>query len=129
MYKRQDHETEHLRKASIKLLKRASPRSDYPATIDALRSGLVDSEVFIGLYETLFTEQTHSALCRHLAIPEQTPDLTHKVNASQATAEVPTDVLQRLGQHFAPLVTAVQDRCPDLAIEQHWATAITWREA
>ena len=60
------------------------------ATIDALRSGLVDSEVFIGLYETLFTEQTHSALCRHLAIPEQTPDLTHKVNASQATAEVPT---------------------------------------
>ena len=126
---RPDHETEHLRKASIKLLKRSSPRSDYPATIDALRSGLVASEVFIGLYETLFTEQTHSALCRHLDIPEQTPDLSHKVNASQATTAVPADVLQRLGQHFAPLVTAVQDRCPELPIEQHWGTAITWREA
>ena len=126
---RPDHETEHLRKASIKLLKRSSPRSDYPATIDALRSGLAASEVFIGLYETLFTEQTHSALCRHLDIPEQTPDLSHKVNASQATTAVPADVLQRLGQHFAPLVTAVQDRCPELPIEQHWATAITWRDA
>ena len=122
-----EHEIEHLSKASIKLLKRDSPRSDYPATIDALQNGLRASEVFIRLYETLFTEQTHSDLCRYLDIPEQTPDLSHRVNASQATASVPPEVLHRLAQHFAPLVTAVQDRCPELKVEQHWTTALTWR--
>ena len=124
-----EHEVEHLSKASLKLLKRDSPRSDYPATLDALRTGLAASDVFIGLYETLFTAANHCDLCRCLCIPEQIPELSHRVNASQATTEVPQGVLQRLGRHFAPLVMAVQDRCPALNVEQHWATAMTWREA
>ena len=124
-----EHEIEHLSKASLKLLERESPRSDYPATLDALRTGLMASDVFIGLYETLFTAADHFALCRCLCIPEQIPELNHRVNASQATTAVPTEVLRRLGRHFAPLVTAVQERCPDLGVEQHWATAMTWRDA
>ena len=122
-------EIEHLNKASLKLLKRDSPRNDYPATLDALRDGFAASQVFIGLYETLFTADNHRALCRCLNIPEQTPDGSHRVNASQATTSVPAELLQRLGRHFAPLVTAVQERCPDLKVEQHWATAMTWRDA
>ena len=122
------HEIEHLNKASLKLLKRDSPRSDYPATLDALRDGFSESEVFIGLYETLFTADNHHALCRCLGIPEQNPDGSYRVNASQATASVPPELLQRLGQHFAPFVSAVQERCPDLRVEQHWATAMSWRE-
>ena len=124
-----EHEIEHLSKASLKLLERESPRSDYSATLDALRTGLIASDVFIGLYETLFTAADHFALCRCLCIPEQIPELNHRVNASQATTAVPTEVLRRLGRHFAPLVTAVQERCPDLGVEQHWATAMTWRDA
>ena len=124
-----EHEIEYLSKASLKLLKRESPRSDYPATLDALRTGLAASEVFIGLYETLFTAADHCALCRCLGIPEQIPELSHRVNASQATTAVPAEILQRLGQHFSPLVTAVQERCPQLQVEQHWATAMTWRDA
>ena len=123
-----EHEIEHLNKASLKLLKRESQRNDYPATLDALRGGLAKSEIFIGLYETLFTATTHRKLCRHLGIPEQVPDGSHRVNASQATTSVPLEVLQRLGQHFSPLVAAVQKRYPDLAVEQHWVTAMTWRE-
>ena len=123
-----EHEIEHLNKASLKLLKRESPRNDYPATLDALRGGLAESEIFIGLYETLFTAATHRELCRHLGIPEQIPDVNQRVNASQATTSVQVEVLQRLGRHFSPLVAAVEKRCPDLAVEQHWATAMTWRE-
>ena len=123
------HEIEHLNKASLKLLKRESPRNDYPATLDALRGGLAESEIFIGLYETLFTAATHRELCPYLGIPEQIPDVNQRVNASQATTAVPTEVLRRLGQHFTPLVTAVQERYPDLGVEQHWATAMTWRDA
>ena len=123
------HEIEHLNKASLKLLKRDSLRSDYPATLDALRQGFAESEVFIGLYETLFTADNHHALCRCLGIPEQTPDGSHRVNASQATTSVPPELLQHLSQHFDPLVSAVQERCPDLRVEQHWATAMTWRES
>ena len=122
------HEIEHLNKASLKLLKRESPRNDYPATLDALRGGLAESEIFIGLYETLFTAATHRELCRYLGIPEQIPDMNQRVNASQATTSVQVEVLQRLGRHFSPLVAAVQKRCPALNVEQHWATAMTWRE-
>ena len=124
-----EQEIEHLDKASIKLHKRVSPRSDYAATLDALREGLTQSEVFIGLYETLFTPAAHRDLCRHLGIPEQIPDLNHRINASQATTSVQPEVLQRLGLHFDPLVAAVQERCPYLEVEQHWSTAMTWREA
>ncbi len=53
------HEIEHLDQASLKLLKRESPRSDYSATLDALQSGLAESKVFIGLYKTLFRAATH----------------------------------------------------------------------
>ena len=88
---------------------------------------LTGPAVFIGLYETLFTPTDHRALCRFLSIPEQIADLSHRVNASQPTASVPAEVLQRLSQHFAPLVTAVQERAPDLQVEQHWATAMRWR--
>ena len=123
------HEIEHLNKASLKLLKRESPRNDYPATLDAVRGGLAESEIFIGLYETLFKPATHRELCRYLGIPEHVPDLSHRVNASQATTSVPREVLQRLGRHFAPLVTAVQERCPDLNVEEHWATAMSWQES
>ena len=122
------HEIEHLDKASLKLLKRESPRNDYPATLDALRGGLAESEIFIGLYETLFTAATHRELCRYLGIPEQIPDVNQRVNASQATTSVQVEVLQRLGRHFSPLVAAVEKRCPDLAVWQPWATAMTWRE-
>ena len=121
-----EREIEHLSKASLKLLKCESPRSDYPATLDALRGGLAASEIFISLYETLFTPKAHRELCRSLGIPEQIPDLRHRVNASQATTAVPPEVLRRLGRHFAPLVTAVQERCPALEVEQHWSTAMTW---
>ena len=124
-----EQEIEHLDKASIKLHKRVSPRSDYAATLDALRAGLAQSEVFIGLYETLFTPAAHRDLCRYLGIPEQIPDLNHRINASQATTSVQPEVLQRLGLHFAPLVAAVQERCPNLKVEQHWGTAMTWGEA
>ena len=73
------HEIEHLDKASFKLIKRDSPRSDYPAILDALRDGFPTSQVFIALYETLFTADNHRGLCRCLNIPEQTPNESHKV--------------------------------------------------
>ena len=111
--------------ASLKLLKRESPRSDYPATLDALRSGLAESQVFVGLYKTLFRATTHRELFRYLGIPEQIPDLSHRVNTSQATTSVPPELLHRLSRNFAPLVTFWQDRCPDVKFEQHWATAMT----
>ena len=84
--------------------------------------------MFIGLYETLFTPAAHRELCGYLGIPEQIPDMSQRVNASHATTSVPQEVLQRLGRHFTPLVAAVKKRCPDLRVEQHWATAMSWRE-
>ena len=41
----------------------------------------------------------------------------------------PQALLQRLSQHFTPLVRAVQERCPELKVEQHWGTAMSWQES
>ena len=43
---RPEHESDYLREASIKLHKRNCLRSNYPETIDSLRSGLKANEIF-----------------------------------------------------------------------------------
>ena len=113
------HEIEHLDKASFKLIKRDSPQSDYPAILDALRDGFPAHRSSLLCTKPCSPQTTNRGLCRCLNIPEQTPNGSHRVNASQATTPVPAELLQRLGRHFCLLVTAAQERCPDLMVEQH----------
>ena len=121
-----EYESDYLRNASIKLPKRNCLRSNYPATIDALKGGLNIDEVFIGLYETMFSPGEHNQLCNFLQISGQKSNLNQRINSSPATTYVPEDVLMRLGNHFAPLVEAVDIRCPNLKVKEHWKTTQRW---
>ena len=120
------HESSYLRAASIKLHKRNCLRSNYPETIDSLRSGLKADEIFFGLYETMFSDSEHNRLCNFLKIKIEKPNTSERINASPATTHVPDDVMIRLGKHFAPLVEAVDTRCPDLNVKELWETTQTW---
>tara|TARA_B100001057_G_C22674315_1_gene881208 strand:+ start:8 stop:847 length:840 start_codon:yes stop_codon:yes gene_type:complete len=121
-----EYESDYLRNASIKLLKRNCLRSNYPTTIDALKDGLDIDEIFIGLYETMFLTSEHNQLCNFLQISGQESNMTMRVNSSPATTVVPEDVLIRLGNHFAPLVEEVDVRCPALQVKEHWKTTQRW---
>ena len=121
-----EHESDYLREASIKLHRRNCLRSNYPATIDSLRSGLKANEIFFGLYETMFSDKEHNSLCKFLKIKMEEPNTSQRINASPATTRVPDDVMVRLGKHFAPLVEAVDARCPGLKVKEHWKTTQKW---
>ncbi|GIS13428.1 MAG: hypothetical protein CM15mP116_00110 [Synechococcus sp.] len=124
---RPEHESDYLREASIKLHKRNCLRSNYPETIDSLRSGLKTNEIF-RTYETMFSDSEHNSLCKFLKIKTEKPNTSERINASPATTRVPDDVMVRLGKHFAPLVEAVDTRCPDLKVKEHWKTTQKWSE-
>ena len=121
-----EHESDYLREASIKLLNRNCLRSNYPETIDSLRSGLKINEIFLGLYETMFSNSEYNRLCNFLDIKMDIPNTSERINASPATTRVPDDVMIQLGKHFAPLVEAVDTRCPDLMVRERWKTAQQW---
>ena len=121
-----EHESDYIREASIKLHKRKCLRSNYPETIDSLKSGLEANEIFFGLYETMFSYSEHNRLCKFLKVKMEKPNTSERINASPASTSVPEDVMIRLGKHFAPLVEAVDARCPDLKVKEHWKTTQTW---
>ena len=123
---RPEHESDYLHEASIKLHKRNCLRSNYPETIDSLRSGLKANEIFFGLYETMFSDKEHNSLCKFLKIKIEEPNTSQRINASLATTCVPDDVMVRLGKHFAPLVEAVDARCSGLKVKEDWKTTQKW---
>ena len=74
----------------------------------------------------MFSDIEHNRLCNFLKIKAEKPNTSERVNASPATTRVPNDVMDRLGKHFAPLVEAVDARCPDLKVKEYWKTTQKW---
>jgi hypothetical protein len=65
------NEIDYLRKASKKVADKNRLRSNYPTTIDLLKSGLANEDVFIGLYETRFRPKERNRLCNYLYIKKK----------------------------------------------------------
>ena len=65
------NEIDYLRKASKKVADKNRLRSNYPTTIDLLKSGLANEDVFIGLYETMFRPKERNRLCNYLYIKKK----------------------------------------------------------
>ena len=74
----------------------------------------------------MFSDIEHNRLCDFLKIKAEKPNTSERVNASPATTRMPNDVMDRLGKHFAPLVEAVDARCPDLKVKEYWKTTQKW---
>ena len=68
----------------------------------------------------------HNLLCNFLKIKTEKSNTSERINASTATTHAPDDVMVRPDKHFAPLVEAVDTRCPDLRAKELWKTTQTW---
>jgi hypothetical protein len=65
------NEIDYLRKASKKVADKNRLRSNYPTTIDLLKSGLANEDIFIELYETIFRLKELNRLCNYLYIKKK----------------------------------------------------------
>ena len=74
----------------------------------------------------MLSDKEHNSLCKFLKIKMEESNTSQRINASPATTCVPDDLMVRLGKHFAPLVEAVDARCPGLKVKEHWKTTQKW---
>ena len=121
-----DEEVESLRSLVKKLPKRFSIRSNYVHTLNVLQESFGLENCFINFYETLFTTQVYSQLCRFLNINYEEPNWGQKINASTSDTQIPEDILEQLGTWQAPNFQAVKNKLPNLSIESIWPTSTTW---
>ncbi len=101
-------------------------RSSYSQTLEALDQSFGLEYCFIGLFETLFQQDTYTALCDYLAIAYQEPDWQEKVNASATANLIPDDLLAALGRQQAADFKQVCRALPQLDFNQLWPTTSRW---
>ena len=101
-------------------------RSNYNPTLEALDQSFGLEHCFIGLFETLFQQDSYAALCDYLEITYQEPDWQTKVNASATTNQIPDDLLAELGDQQAADFKQVCKALPQMDFEQLWPTTSRW---
>lgn len=101
-------------------------RSSYSQTLEALDQSFGLEHCFIGLFETLFQQDTYTALCDYLAIAYQEPDWQEKVNASATANLIPDDLLAALGRQQASDFKQICRALPQLDFEKLWPTTSRW---
>ena len=121
-----DKEVEQLRSAANKLVHRQSHRSDYLSTLNVLNHAIDQQNVFIDLYERLFTEPVFSRLCQHLNIAYTPPNWGERVNQSRSTTAIPPDILELIGASQRTTFQTLITNYPQLDLETHWPTASRW---
>ena len=101
-------------------------RSSYSQTLETLDQSFGLEHCFIGLFETLFQQDTYTALCDYLAIAYQEPDWQEKVNASATANLIPDDLLAAPGRQQASDFKQVCRALPQLDFNQLWPTTSRW---
>ena len=101
-------------------------RSNYSQTLEALDQAFGLEHCFVGLFETLFQQDSHAALCKYLEITYQEPDWQQKVNVSATTNLIPDDLLAELGRQQTADFKQVCRTLPQVDFEQLWPTTSRW---
>ena len=103
-----------------------SVKSDYSATLDALKQSLNPEQIFIGFYEQLFDETEYKRLCHSLHVKYQTPLWDTRINASKGTTNLPESVMAKLGAYHAETYQSIVKQFPSIEANQLWPTAQRW---
>ena len=101
-------------------------RSNYSQTLEALDQAFGLEHCFVGLFETLFQQDSYAALCDYLEITYQQPDWQQKVNASATANLIPDDLLAELGQQQAADFKQVCRALPQMDFAKLWPTTSRW---
>ena len=83
-------------------------------------------DLFIDLYERLFTEPIFRRLCQHLMIDYLEPNWSQRVNESRSTTDLPEEVLINIGLNQAEIYQGVAECLPELNLASHWPLANRW---
>lgn len=118
-----EQELQQLQRAAQKLSKTGSRRSDHLHTLTALEHAFSRENMFIGLYEQLFSEGCYQKLCQKLRIPYQQPNWNLRVNESRSTTSIPKDILACIGKSQSHVYQGIAAKYPELNINTHWPTA------
>lgn len=97
-------------------------RSDYPATVSALRAAFPPADIHLEFYETLFTPEGLDRLSRFTGIAGDPALAGQRVNEGNPALLRP-DLARRVARHFAPVYRwakhahpAIRDRWPGFAL-------------
>ena len=89
-------------------------RTDYPRTLAAIAASLPEEEVFIGTYETLFTESEQHRLETFLGLSPM-PDFSRmRVNAAGSERPIPEDARRETARIFADIYEGVAATHPQI---------------
>ncbi len=91
----------------------AEARGRYDHTIANIEAVFDKNRVYYGFFETLFSEPVLRDLADFLGVPVLAERLETKVNVSEKNAPLPTDLHQRIRDHYAPVYAFCHDRFPD----------------
>ncbi len=98
-------------------------RTRYDLTLATIDEVFAPHEVFLGLYEDLFTETTTRRLCHQAGIDFVAPDVAKRVHASP-TADVIGEATERaVAEHFAGVYRAVAARLPEVPLAELWPSS------
>ena len=99
----------------------ATLRSDYAATLAALRQAFRPEDVHVGLFETQFTPEAHRQVAAFLGLPPR-PDLLDRpsYSAPRPPGDIPEDLRLRIARHYAPSYRAAQAALPGTDLARHW---------
>ena len=121
-----EQERQQLMRAAQKLAQEGSLRSNHLQTLTELENAFCHHNMYIGLYEQLFSEKHFKKLCQKLCIPYQQPNWNQRVNESRSTTSIPEEILECIGKSQAEVYRAIAERHPELNIQNHWPTATRW---
>lgn len=93
-------------------------RSDYPATVAALRSVFQPQELHTEFYETLFTPDGLARLSAFLGVPVRPEQAAQRVNEGRPAA-LPPDLAARAAHQFAPVYDWAARTYPET--RDHWS--------
>lgn len=78
-------------------------RADYPSWLDNLDQAFRPGQVYIGFYETLFTEATVTEICAFLGVAPHPADFGRRVNDGSKPSVLDSALAQRARQAYAPI--------------------------
>ena len=92
----------------------ASQMADYRNHVEALRSVFTPDELFIGFYETLFSEREIRRLCDFLGIGFEPAAYETRLNTSGTSTSLDPDIVAAAMQKLAPAYAFCRENFPDL---------------
>jgi hypothetical protein len=95
-------------------------RTRYDLTIQNIESVFTESEIFYGLYENFFNENSLINMCNFLQIPYKTANVKHHINSSGRVSVIEQSLVDEIRVFYDPVYEFMGKKFGENLIRQHW---------